>query len=373
MARFRVAHVKVQGTDLVLVPLSAEFSTMPAGEKALVNRQVQEICRLTRLAGVVVPVWPTPQGSTAFLAEERLHPILNELLKGSFLKNNINRELQVTTIPAPTSKVLRDWAEPAPVPTTTSPGVMSPLLQTTSPGTPIPTAPPQPEPRSSIMDRPERTERARGRHDDSYPRQLFTMLFTDLIGSTRLKQQLGDHRGMDLIRRHHDLVRNLLSGTATGEEIKTSGDSFFIVFGTPSEALVFALQLQKRLRLAFQSEGVRILDRIGIHVGEVYVERNPDRTLKDLNGGEVDTASRVQSLGTGDQILLSRFAFDNAKAVLKQQSIPEVGPVAWMRWGDYELKGVEERVEICEVGETGVAHLKPPPDGAHGRRIFQKP
>jgi class 3 adenylate cyclase len=374
MARFRVAHLKIQGVDLVMVPLSADFSALSGGEKALVSRQVTDLCRAARLGGTVVPVWPTAQGTLGFIAEDRLHGMLTEHLKGAFLKTNLNRELQVAVIPSPTSKVLRDLNEPvAPPP---QPAAASPGAEATIPpvaGLQAAKAPlsQPPEARGAEV-RFERAEKARGRRDDSYPLRLVTMLFTDIIGSTRIKSQMGDHRGMDLIRRHHELVRTLLATTVTGEEIKTSGDSFFIVFSTPSEALTFALQLQKRLRTAFLADGVKVADRVGIHVGEVYAEKNEDGTFSDLNGSQVDTAARVMSLGTGDQILLSRFAYDNARSVLRGQSIPEVGNVSWMKYGDYELKGVEDDVEICEVGETGFAYLRAPPDGAHGRRIFSK-
>lgn len=384
MARFRVAHIRLQGTDLVLVPLAPEFAQMPVSDKALVARQVQEICRSARLGGVVIPVWPTGQGTVAFIAEERLHPILNEHLKSAFLKSNLNRELQVGSVPAPASKVLRDLDEPATVPAAPPPAAAPAPAPTAAPTLPPglnltatspdlrgqPSPAPSPEPRQPQPF--ERTERARGRRDGTYPMRLVTMLFTDVIGSTRLKQQLGDHRGMDLIRRHHELVRGLIQNTVTGQEIKTSGDSFFVTFETPSEAVRLALQLQKKLRNAFVADGVRVQDRIGIHVGEVYAEQNEDLTFQDLNGMQVDTAARVMSLGTGDQILLSRFAYDNARQVLRGQQIADVGPVSWMNYGAYEVKGVEEHVEICEIGETGFAYLRAPPDGPHGRRIFNK-
>ena len=63
---------------------------------------------------------------------------------------------------------------------------------------------------------------------------LLTLLFTDLVGSTQLKQELGDHESVALIQRHHALVRKVLSRFKEGEEIGTAGDSFFIEFSKSS-------------------------------------------------------------------------------------------------------------------------------------------
>ena len=77
---------------------------------------------------------------------------------------------------------------------------------------------------------------------------LITIVFTDLVGSTALKQQLGDRAAAGLIQQHHGLVRELLRGFTGGEEIETAGDSFLIVFSRPSDAVHFGLLLQARLR-----------------------------------------------------------------------------------------------------------------------------
>src|SRR5438105_3449595 len=92
---------------------------------------------------------------------------------------------------------------------------------------------------------------------------LVTLLFTDMVGSTALKQQLGDQGGAALFRKHHQLVRELLGRFATGQEIETAGDSFLLVFSTPSDAVRFALLLQAKLRLVRAEEGANLFDLIG--------------------------------------------------------------------------------------------------------------
>jgi class 3 adenylate cyclase/tetratricopeptide (TPR) repeat protein/tRNA A-37 threonylcarbamoyl transferase component Bud32 len=191
---------------------------------------------------------------------------------------------------------------------------------------------------------------------------LATIVFTDIVGSTRLKQELGEREALSLIKAHHALIRETLNSFPGGEEIETAGDSFFLVFAKPSDAARFALLVQSRLR-TFAQNGHSVQDRIGVHVGEVLLDGLGDpEQPQHPSGMHVDTCARVTSLAQGDQILLTRFAFDNARSVLRGEEIQGVGPLSWMNHGSYLLKGVEEPVEICEVGESRLASLKAPAD-----------
>ena len=151
---------------------------------------------------------------------------------------------------------------------------------------------------------------------------LLTLLFTDIVGSGKLKAELGDQQGLALIHAHHASVRELLGQFSDAQEISTAGDSFFIVFARPSEGVKFALMLQARLKGLSTSAGQKVSDRIGIHVGEVFIESTDGAEKpKDLFGLQVDVAAWVMSLARGDQILVTRFAFDNARQVLKGEDI----------------------------------------------------
>jgi WD40 repeat protein/serine/threonine protein kinase/class 3 adenylate cyclase len=190
---------------------------------------------------------------------------------------------------------------------------------------------------------------------------LVTLLFTDMVGSTALKQQLGDKAGSAFFGRHHQLVRHTLQAFAGSQEIETAGDSFLITFATPSHAVQFALLLQARLRILSQERGVRAQDRIGIHVGEVVIKgEEASAGPKDLYGIQIDTCSRVMSLAKAGQILMTRSVFDSARQVLKGEDIQEVGRLEWLHHGPYLLKGLDEPVEICEVRERGQEVLGPP-------------
>jgi class 3 adenylate cyclase/outer membrane lipoprotein-sorting protein/tRNA A-37 threonylcarbamoyl transferase component Bud32 len=198
---------------------------------------------------------------------------------------------------------------------------------------------------------------------------LLTMLFTDIASSTRLKQDLGDTEAVNLIRQHHALVRELIGQFAAAAEINTAGDSCFVIFAKPSDAVKFSLLLQLRLRDLNQNNRHPVRDRIGIHVGEVFVEHSGgSRKPIDLYGLQVDSTARVMSLAQPDQILMSRFVFDNARQILKGQDIGGTGRISWLNHGPYMMKGVEEPIEICEAGETGIAPLIPPPNSEKAHR-----
>ena len=200
--------------------------------------------------------------------------------------------------------------------------------------------------------------------------RLLALVFTDIVGSTNLKRTLGDLKAVELIQAHHATVREIVFGFSEGEEISTGGDSFFLIFTKPSDAVKFALLLQSRLRAEFgPTLSIALEDRVGVHVGEVLVEESADSPgARDLYGIQVDTCWRVTSLAQGNQILLTRSAFDHARQALKGQDLQGIGPLSWLNHGAYNLKGLEEPVEICEVGEEGRARLRAPSDGEKASR-----
>jgi serine/threonine-protein kinase len=198
---------------------------------------------------------------------------------------------------------------------------------------------------------------------------LLTLLFTDIVGSTRFKQHWGDLLAMTMIQGHHAIVRETLTKFKEAEEISTAGDSFFLVFAKPSDSVKFSLLLQARLRSQARDTARPVFDRIGIHVGEVFIEEGGQKP-RDLFGIQVDTCARIMSLGQENQILMSRFAFDNARQILKGQELDGIGELSWLNHGDYRLEGVEDPVEICEVGESGgKSVLMPPASSEKAERV----
>jgi serine/threonine-protein kinase len=85
-------------------------------------------------------------------------------------------------------------------------------------------------------------------------------------------------------------------------------------------------------------------------------ERGPKP--KDLYGTQTDLCARVMGLAEGGQILLTGTVFDSARQALKGEDIAGVKELSWLNHGPYLLKGIEESVEVCEVGEAGIRVLK---------------
>ncbi len=198
--------------------------------------------------------------------------------------------------------------------------------------------------------------------------RLVTLLFTDMVDSVALKQRLGEHRGKELFDRHHQSLRDCLRQFPAAHEIGTAGDSFFLLFAVPSEAVAFALLLQARMRALSHTVGERIQDRIGIHLGELILsESEAGHIPDDMHSVQIDIASRVMDMACGGQVLVTRPVFDSARQVLKDEDLEGVGALGWVSHGAYVLKGIEEPVEICEVGEASIQSFTQPPASAKSR------
>jgi class 3 adenylate cyclase/dienelactone hydrolase len=204
-----------------------------------------------------------------------------------------------------------------------------------------------------------RAEEFRRRHHTG----LVTLVFTDLVDSAALRQQLGDQAATTLLQMHRQIVRTLLQRAADAEEIETAGDSFLLIFARPSDAVKFALALQQQTTGLAKERKVALAVRIGIQVGEVVIEEHAQGPKpKDLYGGQIDLCARVMSLAQGGQILVTRAVFDSARQALKGEEFHKLHELRWLDHGPYLLKGIEEPVDICEVGEVGVGVLKAPSD-----------
>ncbi|HEY6316646.1 MAG TPA: adenylate/guanylate cyclase domain-containing protein [Acidimicrobiia bacterium] len=128
-------------------------------------------------------------------------------------------------------------------------------------------------------------------------RVLATVLFTDIVGSTRHVAELGDRRWRDLLDRHDRLVRQRLE-RFRGREIKATGDGVLATFDGPARAVICA----KAIRDAAAQLGLEI--RAGVHTGEIEVRHG------DIAGMAVHIASRIQAIAEPRQVLVSRTVVD---------------------------------------------------------------
>ena len=198
----------------------------------------------------------------------------------------------------------------------------------------------------------------------SHATRVLTILFSDLVGSTRLQSELGNLRAAEIVGRHQAVVRHVLR-SFDGREVDTQGDSFLLVFASPSEGVRFALRMQAALRAAQAAEADMPLARVGLHQGQVVVDESAlGVKAYDVYGIQVSTAARIMDLALGAQILCSRAVFDDARAILTSGDFAGLARVAWRNHGSYRFKGVSDAHEVCEVGEEAMAPLTAPPAGA---------
>ncbi len=132
-------------------------------------------------------------------------------------------------------------------------------------------------------------------------RVLLTVLFTDIVGSTRLASELGDQRWRDLLATHYALVRRELA-RFKGREVKTVGDGFLATFDGPARAIRCASAIRDGVRTL----GIEI--RAGLHTGECELMGDDvggiavhigARVAADAGPGEVLVSSTVRDLVAG--------------------------------------------------------------------------
>jgi class 3 adenylate cyclase len=124
-------------------------------------------------------------------------------------------------------------------------------------------------------------------------RRLLTVLFTDIVLSTKLNVALGDHEWASIVERHHAAVRSELRRW-DGQEVDTAGDGFFATFDSPSRAIGCALGIRDSLRAI----GLEI--RAGIHVGECEI------VAGKVGGVAVVIGARIREAARPGEVLISQ-------------------------------------------------------------------
>jgi WD40 repeat protein/serine/threonine protein kinase/class 3 adenylate cyclase len=202
-------------------------------------------------------------------------------------------------------------------------------------------------------------------------RVIRTLLVSDLVSSTALIGMLGDARAAEVFQRHDRLARNLLS-THDGVEIDKT-DGFLLLFERPLDAVLYALAYHQELQgLSAEVEAV-LTSRVGIHLGEVYLRRNPDEHIArgakpiEVEGLAKAIAARLMSVAGSGQTLLTRGAFDLARRAAVGEIAGE--SLKWLAHGRYVLKGVDEPVDLFEVGRADQAPLMAPADSDKVKRL----
>jgi class 3 adenylate cyclase len=154
-------------------------------------------------------------------------------------------------------------------------------------------------------------------------RVLATVMFTDIVESTRRAAQIGD-RHWRLLLDEHDLRSQQLVTRFGGQLVKQTGDGMMATFDGPARAVQCAQDLRDALAVA----GLPI--RAGLHTGEV------ERRYDDLGGIAVHIAARVAALATEGEVLVSRTVRDLVVG----------SDLDFEDRGAHELKGVPETWQI---------------------------
>lgn len=137
-----------------------------------------------------------------------------------------------------------------------------------------------------------------GKPDERDP-GIRTVLFTDIVGSTNLTQQLGDEAAMDLIHLHDTIVRNALADS-DGREVKHMGDGMMVSLCPRRRQPSVQLESSATwLNIGRRQPSCPLQIRIGIALGE------PVEHHSDLFGSTVQLAARLCSCATAEQILVS--------------------------------------------------------------------
>jgi class 3 adenylate cyclase len=155
---------------------------------------------------------------------------------------------------------------------------------------------------------------------------LATVLFTDIVDSTRRQAELGDVGWKDLVERHHAIVRDLLA-THRGEEQDTAGDGFFVRFDGPARAIRCAQSIVESVRPL----GIDV--RAGLHTGECEIVDGK------AGGIAVSIGARVMANAGPSEVLVSQTVKDLVAG----------SGLAFEDAGEHELKGVPDRWRLYRV------------------------
>jgi putative peptide modification system cyclase len=180
------------------------------------------------------------------------------------------------------------------------------------------------------------------------------LLLTDLVGSTRLIERLGDRRAARVLAQEEEAARRLAQ-RYHGQEIDRA-DGFLFIFEHAWQAVGFALDYHRALEELSVELPMKLEGRVGIHVGETYLVANAAEHVArgakpvEVSGLAKPIAARLMSAAHGGQTLVSGTVFDLAA----RPCIEHLGAARALHWvahGSWRLKGVDEPVRVHAVGE----------------------
>jgi class 3 adenylate cyclase len=168
-----------------------------------------------------------------------------------------------------------------------------------------------------------------GQRDTTVPdsdRVLATVLFTDIVDSTRRASEMGDQAWHQLLDEHDRTARRVVA-QHRGHLVKTTGDGIVATFDGPGRAI--------RCALAFEAATTRLglAVRAGLHTGEI------EPRDRDIGGIAVHAAARVMAQARADEVLVSRVVTDLVAGA----------GLRFSERGAHEFKGLPGRWDLFAV------------------------
>ncbi len=199
--------------------------------------------------------------------------------------------------------------------------------------------------------------------------RLMVIMFTDLVGSTKLKEEIGAEQYRRLKERHDHFITQALAIAPSGKVLQDIGDGYFLSFSSVGHAVSAALLFQWLMTKETWPHPFK--SRVGVHLGEVEEGHSQVTGQADFISSAIDQASRTMSLAVGGQILLTRTVYESARSVVREHPAVAAAPppkLTWMAHGAYLFKGCSDAVDVFEVGAKEIAPLTPPPDSEKAKR-----
>ena len=180
--------------------------------------------------------------------------------------------------------------------------------------------------------------------------KLRAILFADLVGYSRLVSRK-EVATLTFMEEAFDLFGKAAT-EYDGNLVKTTGDGVVVEFSSPTLAVSFAIEVQKRAGALQHGLGQEALFRIGIHVGEV------EHAEGDIYGHAVNIAARLEPLATPGGVCISQDVF---------QHVRRSPDLKFISNGIRQLKNISDRIATYNVLE--VADEDPRPTELEGLEI----
>ncbi|MFN2484801.1 MAG: adenylate/guanylate cyclase domain-containing protein [Candidatus Limnocylindria bacterium] len=177
------------------------------------------------------------------------------------------------------------------------------------------------------------------------PTGTVTFLFTDIEGSTRLLQRVGNAY-RDLLATHDRILRDAIAAGG-GVAVQTEGDSFFAAFPTALGAVRAAVHAQRVLSRQSWPDDNSVRVRMGVHTGEGVLGGD------NYIGLDVHRAARIAAAGHGGQVVVS----GPTRALVEPALPPGIG---LRDLGAHRLKDIEQPEQLYQLLINGLPDAFPP-------------